>query len=189
MTWKAPLTGAIAGIVLLAACDRTSPVESPAFEHEAAAAAVGKGIPLNATVDFGRDDVGSPADPASGHDASGHARDKQFPRTVLIRAGGTITFDMGSFHQVAIYAPGTLPEDIDTNDLLDLTAPGGGPVIIPQVLIDDEDQRLAIGPFSYAPMTWTAPAGTFDEPGRYLVICTFRFHFVDANMYAWVVVK
>ena len=68
-------------------------------------------------------------------------------------------------------------------------APGGGPVIIPQVLIDDEDQRLAIGPFSYGPMTWTAPAGTFDEPGRYLVICTFRFHFVDANMYAWVVVK
>jgi hypothetical protein len=27
------------------------------------------------------------------------------------------------------------------------------------------------------------------EPGRYLVVCTTMVHFVEANMYAWVIVK
>jgi hypothetical protein len=38
-------------------------------------------------------------------------------------------------------------------------------------------------------MSWTSPAGTFDQPGTYLVICAIVPHFVEAKMYAWVVVK
>jgi plastocyanin len=31
--------------------------------------------------------------------------------------------------------------------------------------------------------------GTFDKPGRYLVICTTDLHFIFAEMYGWVTVK
>ena len=177
---------ACAAVLALAACDTATPVEAPGVE--AAAAAVGAGIPLNVTVEFGRDRVGSPFPPPEGHDASGHARDKMFPREVVIARGGSVTFDMGTFHQVAIFAPGTKAGDIDASQTVDLTAPNGA-VIIPDFLIDVSGSALAVGPFSFAPMTWTSPAGTFDEPGLYLVICRVVPHFVDGNMYAWVRVK
>jgi hypothetical protein len=38
-------------------------------------------------------------------------------------------------------------------------------------------------------MSWTSPAGTFDEPGKYLIVCTVVPHFTLAKMYAWVVVR
>ena len=31
--------------------------------------------------------------------------------------------------------------------------------------------------------------GTFSVPGRYLVICNFLPHFVDNDMYGWVIVQ
>ena len=34
-----------------------------------------------------------------------------------------------------------------------------------------------------------APAATFSAPGKYLVICTFLPHFVEFEMYGWVVVR
>jgi plastocyanin len=153
---------------------------------------VGAGIPDNAVVSFGRDDVGSPFPPPSGHDASGHARDNIRPNVVNIRAGGSVTFEMGTFHQVAIYDQGIGPGDIDVSATVDLTAPPPAPpggVIIPDFIIDDAGGRLALSGFSFAPMTWTSPPGTFDTPGKYLVICAVVPHFVEANMYAWVVVK
>ena len=36
---------------------------------------------------------------------------------------------------------------------------------------------------------WTTPAGTFDTPGRYLVLCNFAPHFAEFGMYGWVDVK
>ena len=145
-----------------------------------------------AIISFGRDDVGSSFPPPSGHDRSSHAIDKVRPRQVNLGAGGTVTFQMGTFHQVAIYAPGTEPEDIDVGSTIDLTAPPPAPpgtVIIPDFLIDDPASRLALGPFSFAPMDWDSPAGTFDTPGTYLVICTVVPHFTGAKMYAWVTVR
>ena len=37
--------------------------------------------------------------------------------------------------------------------------------------------------------TWTTAPTTFDEPGRYLVLCNFTPHFAEFDMYGWVNVK
>ncbi len=132
------------------------------------------GVPSSATVLFGRTDVGSPFLPGA-HDQSFHAKVKVFPRTVVIAAGGTVTFEMANNHSVAIYDAGTELEDIDVTQL------AGN-------LIDDATNRLANSALSVGPATFTSPAGTFDTPGRYLVICRVLPHFVVANMYAWVIV-
>jgi len=175
----------------MTACSENPTSTSTAGEEPSPSLQVGGGIPSSVTVDFGQDRLGSPFPPPDGHDASGHARDKVFPRTIVLRAGGSVTFNMGTFHMVAIYDRGTEPGDIDATNTIDLVAPPPAPpgtVIIPDFLIEDPNNRLALGPFSFAPMTWTSPPGTFDVPGRYLVICTVVPHF-SVNMYAWVTVK
>lgn len=178
--------------VTAAACGE-SPVPSASEAPDlTATSAVAAAQSATAVISFGRDDVGSPFPPPSGHDRSFHAIDKVRPRQVNLAAGGMVTFEMGTFHQVAIYAPGTEPKDIDVSSTIDLTAPPPAPpgtVIIPDFLIDDPTNRLALGPFSFAPMGWDSPAGTFDAPGTYLVICTVVPHFTISKMYAWVTVK
>lgn len=144
--------------------------------------ALRQGPPMDeATVQFGRPEVGADFPPEEEHPSS-HAKDALQPRTVVIAAGGTVTFDMALLHQVAIYEPGTRPEDIDTSELT------GAPVPFPfPPLIDDEDGRVAVGPLSFpAPIQWSY---TFEEPGRYLVICTVLPHFAEFDMYGWVTVK
>jgi len=144
--------------------------------------------PLAATMQFGQPNVGSPFPPTSGHDQSSHAKDNLVPRTVVIATGGTVTFNIpaGSVHQVAIYDDGTEPQDIDATILV----PGGGGTCPPfPSLINDPTNRLAVlgtQPCAGGP---TAPSYTFSNPGRYLVICTFVFHFVEFQMYGWVIVK
>jgi hypothetical protein len=147
--------------------------------------------PMHAEVHFGSDEVGSPFPPPSGHDHSGHAQHKMFPRILTIARGGSVTFEIYPIHQPAIYSPGKEPQDVVVAEpgLGDLTLP-----CLPQTLtdfvIDDPAGRVALAP----PQTceekeWTSPPGTFDQPGRYLVICTTRPHFVDDQMYGWVIVK
>lgn len=178
----------------VAACNEAPVLEpAPADVLAVSAARPGNhGPPMHATVRFGRDNVGSPFRPPDPHDASFHAIDKVTPHTAVISAGGSVTFEMGQFHQVAIYDDGTQPEDIDVTMTIDLTAPPPAPpgtVIIPDFIIDDPANRLAVGPFSFGPTSWTSPAGTFDQPGTYLVICRVVPHFVVAKMYAFVIVK
>lgn len=175
----------VPAVLAIISCGRDMPLSAPSEFDDAAAAVVGRGISDHVTVAFGRDDVGSPAAPGSGHDASGHAKDKVVPSTIVLARGGTITFDMGTFHQVAIYGPGTTPEDVDLSTIVDLEA---GPIVIPNFLIDDSDAWIENGPFSFEPMSWTSSPGTFSEPGRYLVICAVVPHFF-VKMYAWVIVK
>jgi plastocyanin len=143
--------------------------------------------PMTATVQFGLPNVGSGFPPTSGHDQSAHAVDSMVPGTVVIDKGGTVTFNTGGVHEVAIYAPGTEPSDIDTTDLVLTPAgcpkPGG---VVP-LLIDDDTNRIALyaQPCGPGPRTVTH---TFDEPGKYLVICAFLPHF-QVQMYGWVEVK
>jgi plastocyanin len=174
------------------ACD-SSPASVESAHDLLAVAASNSSFPLNAVVSFGQDDVGSVFPPPSGHDQSFHAKDKVRPHLVHIAAGGSVTFQMGTFHNVAIYQPGIEPADIDASITVDLLAPSPpappGTVIIPNFLIDDATGRLAVGPFSFAPLSWTSPPGTFNSPGTYLVICRVVPHFVGAKMYAWVVVS
>lgn len=189
-----------AGVVTLAtfsallfavACDQSPTQPSVgASTSDLAPVYAGQGIPSQVTVEFGRDNVGSPFPPPDGHDASGHARDKMFPRTVVLASGGSVTFKMGTVHQVAVYSPGTEPSDIVISPatLEDVTMEFG--VFIPNFRINDPTNRIALGsPQSLFPSEWTTPPGTFDQPGLYLVICTTVPHFAAANMYAWVRVK
>ena len=127
------------------------------------------GPPDTATVQFGRPDTGSPFPVPDGHDASTHAKDMMVPRTVVISAGGTVTYEIAPFHRVAIYEPGTTPDDIDTTLTVGLVTP----FPIPAFSVDDPAGRLAVSnpdftALSLAPVVWDTPAGTFDEPGRYL---------------------
>jgi plastocyanin len=149
-------------------------------------AALGLAVPAvlagpgsSATVRFGNDDVGSPFPPITDHDQSGNGKFNLIPRTVTIARGGSVTYDIlirFGFHEPKVYDVGTTPDDIQ----------GGFP------FIDDNDGLLASGPrvgSATGTATWTTPAGTFDEPGRYLVLCNFEPHFAEFGMYGWVQVK
>src|SRR5262249_34864765 len=98
---------------------------------------------LSATIDFGNGDLGTefppPAPGTSPHDQSGHAKDSLFPREVVIDQHGIVTFVMGApVHQVAIYADGTSPKDINATIL----KAGCPPVPVP--LINDSNGRIAV---------------------------------------------
>jgi plastocyanin len=173
--------------LVAAACVQQAP-GSPAGLGASATSALGvqpSGLVLSATIDFGRDSLGSPFPPPSGHDGSGHSRDRLFPTEVVIDKGGTVTFVMGTsgVHEVAIYSPGTSPSDIDTS-LLDPPAATCPPVPI----INDPTNRLAIVSDQVCEGGSPAPTYTFNEPGRYFVICTFLPHF-EGGMYGWVRVR
>jgi len=127
-------------------------------------AAPGTGV----VMDFGNPDGGSPY--PSTHDESYHSRDKVHPGTVVIDRGQTVTFHVYPGHRVAIYKPGKRPEDVDTSG--------------PSIFIFDPVLRkaLQVAPVPFLPFTFFAP-------GRYLVICAVKPHFVLANMYGWVIVR
>jgi hypothetical protein len=142
---------------------------------------------LSATVQFGGPGKGSPFPP--GHDQSAHA-DSLVPGTVVIRAGGSVTFKVSpDVHQIAIYAPGTDPEDIDTSKLTTLAAYAGcagGPFVFAPLVIDDATNRIADYPIPcFAPAERTHP---FPSAGKHLVICSFLPHF-GGRMWGWVDVK
>lgn len=170
------------------ACSQQAPVR-PSPSSEAAGAALSAGgpaaaaaTPMTATIKFGHAGVGSGFPPPEEHDQSGHAADKLVPSTVVIATGGTVTFETFGVHQIAIYEPGTRPEDIDTSQVT--AAPAGCP---PIPLIDDATNRVAtINKPCGPPVTLSY---TFTSPGRYLVICSFLPHFVDFRMYGWVIVQ
>jgi hypothetical protein len=123
------------------------------------------------------------------HTRGGHTMDKVYPGTVVIRRGETVAFESFPVHQIAVYAPGTRPEDIRLDDahLDDVELPWGETA--PNTLINDPANRLALSPISWQTVNWTPPAGTFARPGRYLVICTVIFHYVETRMYGWVEVR
>ncbi len=143
------------------------------------APAVLAGPDASATVRFGNDDVGSSFPPRDEHDESGNAKFNLIPRTVTIAEGGIVTYDIFvrfGFHEPKVYDVGTTPEDID--------------VQFP--FINESEGLVATGPRvsgSQGTATWPTPAGTFDEPGRYLVLCNFAPHFELFDMYGWVNVK
>jgi plastocyanin len=126
-------------------------------------------MPSSAVMVLGNPDAGT-SYPA-GHDQSLHGKDRMIPGTVVIPAGGKVSFQVKPGHRLAIYDDGKRPEDINL-------AIGNASFLL------DPTNRLFLQP---APLpTWTI---TFTRPGRYLVICALRRHFVVANMYGWVIVQ
>lgn len=128
-------------------------------------------LPDSATMQFGRDKGTDCSPPTCDDDQSFHADDKIVPGAVTIAAGGTVNFDVQGFHQVAIYAPGKKPKDVQVDE-----------TAFP--FVNDPAGRL----FLSAPPTADAEF-TFDEPGKYLVICNVAPHFEVAQMWGWVQVK
>lgn len=139
---------------------------------------VGAGPPDTATMQFGRPDLGTGCNPGLGctDDASFHAVDRIVPGAVAISAGGEVTFNVDGFHQVTIYEAGTKPKDINPDTgLFPFINDPSGMMLEPRVL-------------------WQGPVGagtdfTFDDPGKYLVICNIAPHFELAQMWGWVNVK
>jgi hypothetical protein len=189
--------GALSSVTLTAAALGLAACDAPAVTEAPAATAVSKATTGTASaarrgdvplVSFGENEHGSPFDPAVGHDHSTQAKDLLIPRTVVIDRGGQVEFEIDPFHRVNIYRVGTQPGDIDVSKLINFQA---GPVFIPNFVIDDPTGRIAQSPpFQFAiDQTWVTPAGTFNQPGRYFVMCNFLPHFVANDMYGWVIVK
>ena len=168
----------------LAACDH------PTAPDSAGAPAPNLAAGATAVVRFGINELGSPFPPQVGHDHSSTAADMLVPQTVVIARGGSVTFQIDEVHQAAVYRPGILPGDIRIDGSTLEDADLGFGIVIPQFRINDPNGRLALAPpQALIEHTWTTPPGTFDAPGRYLVICTSAPHFVLNRMYGWVIVQ
>jgi plastocyanin len=103
------------------------------------------------------------------------------PFEARIKAGGAVMFVIAGLHHVLVYDDGTQPGDIDVNATNPTT---GIPPGVP--LINDPRRRLyrGVDP-SLFPLDRTE-AVSFPRPGRYLVICGVRPHFVNDGMFAYV---
>jgi plastocyanin len=172
-------------MVVSLACD--SEVTSPDTSLTATVAdlentASKNGPPMEATMQVGRNDLGTDFFPPGEHDGSFHAKDRIRPGTVVISAGGTVTFNQAMFHTVAIYEDGVTHEDIDTS----LLEPAGLPFDFPPIINDPEGRLLRTAVAFPEP---TEFQHTFDSPGTYLVICEVLPHFAASNMYGYVIVK
>ena len=135
--------------------------------------------PVISAVEFGHPGVGS-----------AEAEDTLNPRTTVVAVGATVHFGITSrVHGVAIYDAGTQPSDVDASILIDGGGNCPGSAGNPRY-INDTNNRLAFfnPPCSTNSQTGTA-SFTFNQPGRFLVICTFNSHFVQRDMYGWVIVK
>lgn len=159
-----------------------APANAQHHGHSSAKADIG---PLsNATVSFGAWATSPPLDrfstapppPAANHHVVA-------PYVATIKAGGAVNFIIAGLHNVAVYADGTKPEDIDTS-LLAPPPPPGKPA--PPV-IDDPEGRIYRGPDPRVlfPTVDRVEVVHFNEPGTYLVICGVLPHFQE-GMYGYV---
>jgi len=181
-------TTLLASAVLLVSCNRSEPT-GPNRSLVAASSAGNFALTAEssdaATVRFGLANIGSGFPAPSGHDRSGHANDTMVPGTVVIDKGGIVTFEIVNPHQISIYGPGKRPEDVDAS--IRAAMPAGCPNPGGNGLITDPVGLVA---------SWANPCNQprlpitfqFNQPGRYLVICSFNPHF-QIGMYGWVIVR
>lgn len=132
----------------------------------------------SATVSFGAwpassetplDRFATPAAPAA---PNAH---QLIPHVATIKVGGSINFVIAGFHVIAVYGPGTKPEDIDATILEAL--PGAPPAFPPAIADPDERVYRGINPFG-APQD-RVEVVQFNRRGTFLVICAFLPHFED----------
>lgn len=111
--------------------------------------------------------------------------DVMLPKDVTVGAGESVRFNIrAQSHQVAIFAPGTRVEDINTNILAGV--PGTpGPILIDSLRRVAESPARPFQQPAVAEWDWDTRGLT---PGAYLVICTFKPHF-DTGMTGTVVIQ
>lgn len=102
-----------------------------------------------------------------------------FPHEAKVKAGGAVSFVIAGLHNVQIFAPGTRPSDINTGLTTPMTAPPGLPII------NDPTNRVYRGVDPSLFPVDRVESVQLSNPGRYLVICGFLFHFRD-DMFGYV---
>ena len=137
------------------------------------------GTPNNATVSFG--EWMPPVDryPNLSPQAANHH--ELIPKTVKIKAGGTVNYIIAGLHQVIVYDDGTQPGTINTALIRPTT---GVPPGVP--LINDPNRRIYAGLDPSLQTRDRVEVVHFPDPGTYLVICGVRPHFVNDHMFGFV---
>jgi hypothetical protein len=103
------------------------------------------------------------------------------PNEAVIKAGGAVMFVIAGLHQIIVYDDGTEPTQINAN----LTVPTTGvPAGVP--LINDPNGRIYRGVDPSLFPRDRSESVHFPKPGRYLVICGVRGHFVNDDMFGYV---
>jgi plastocyanin len=172
------LTLSVLGIVVLFAIGFTTFLAQAGDNHTghataSPAPAAAEGPLSNATVSFGGWMTTPPLDrfPNVSDRFANHHR--LTPDVVTIKAGGTVNFIIGGFHQVIVYGDGVQPGDIDKTMTVPVTAPPGPP------LIADPNKRIYRGLDPSLQPQDRVEVVHFANPGTYLVICGVLPHFND----------
>lgn len=130
----------------------------------------------NATVNFGSWQTDPPLDRFPNVSPNDRNHHQLTPHEVTIKAGGTVNFILGGFHQVLVYDDGTQPSDIN--------AALANPAF--PLLIDDPNHRIYRGLDPRPLPQDRVETVHFPKPGAFLVICGLRPHFVNDGMFGFV---
>jgi plastocyanin len=131
----------------------------------------------NATVSFGEWQSDPPHDRFTVPNDRTRNQHQLIPHEARIKAGGSVNFVIGGFHNVNVYDDGTQPSEIDTTKIV----PGSAPP-----LIDDPNHRVYRGLDPRTQSQDRVEVVHFPKAGRFLVICGVRGHFVNDNMFGFV---
>jgi hypothetical protein len=131
---------------------------------------------VSVTVAFGAGlNTATPNNPANHH---------VLPQIIDIKTGGVVNFAVAGFHQIYVYQPGMMAEDI--------FVPASGTFVEDLRSLYYKGILPAGGPSPGLPATVNPSNASnrmesvsFNEPGVYLVLCNVRTHFND-GMYAYV---
>ncbi len=145
------------------------------------------GSDANAVVSFGQWKTEPPLDRYPNAPLPPPTNNHQLlPARVTIKAGGSVSFIISGLHQILVYGPGVRPEDINTTEPTG-AATTGMPLGVP--LVNDPNNRIYRGPDpSLLPSLDRVESVHFPNPGRYLVICGIRPHFLE-GMFGYVQVR
>ncbi|MFC1660204.1 hypothetical protein ACFL3S_01895 [Gemmatimonadota bacterium] len=161
------------------------PTEEP-IRVEGRAVGQGSSHPVSAVVKFGDPFLRSPFPPPRDEENASPPSSLVVPERTVIRPGGSVTFEVAPFQQVAIYEPGMELKDIRLEKET-LKPASFGPFSISNFRVDDPHWRIQLSPPpNQQGYVWTTPAGTFDEPGHYLVISASVPFLSFARLHGWV---
>lgn len=135
----------------------------------------------SATVSFGQWRTDPPFDRFPSNNDRTRNNHKLIPYTVLIRAGGSVNFNISGLHQILVYGPGTTLETINETLIIEATPP---PNPFPG-FIDDPTNRIYRGLDPRPLPQDRVEVVTFAEKGTYLAVCAVVPHFAD-RMHGWV---
>ena len=171
------------------------------------------GLLANATVNFGQWDpndsdlnnlpIRFPLDRLVDDPSGGRGNKyEMIPQTAIIKEDGSVSFIISGGHVLAVYDDGTQPGDIDKVTIEPPcpaaippapppapTAPcSPGPAADPTAggILSHSDGRIYRGAFLNLVRRDGVEVMQFSKPGKYLVICARKNHFVNDGMFGFV---